>query len=673
MPSSYMQATRPLTIRGPFPEDAFVVMGMEAQEAISDIYRLEVDVATQKRDAIHFDELLGKDASLLLERERGEKRFFSGIVCAVEQGRNVTIHQDGSPHEYTRFRLSMVPRLWLLSRRRESRIFQRQTVPEILKTVLKECNADFHFTDQQSQFHARDYCVQYRETNLDFARRLMEEEGIFFFFRHTEAGHRMIVTNDFSSYSELAGAFLFELQDSMKQEQDRIYSWRKKQEIQAGRLTLRDFHFEMPGKNLEEMKEIQGSVQAGTVTHKLNAGGAQLEIYDYPGGYAGRYDGVAKDGGDQTSELQNIFTDARRAALIAMQAEAAAALRICGESSAHLFAPGSRFQLSRHSSDNGAFVLTSVEHSCRQPIGTDAEGPFEYRNTFRCIPAALPFRSRRITPAPIVHGTQSATVVGPSGEEIFTDKYGRVKVQFHWDREGKSDSSSSCWVRIATSWAGKNWGAVHIPRVGQEVIVAFEEGDPNQPIIVGAVYNADNMPPYALPDNKTQSGVKSRSTPNASGSNELRFEDKHGSEEVFLHAEKDLISTIEHDETRTVKNDRTTVVTGNETKTVQRGDEKITLDDGSQTLTISKGSQKVTLSMGNQTTSISLGKSETEAMQSIELKVGESSVKLDQSGVTIKGLTIRIEAQIEAELKGIMTHVKGDGMLIAKGGLVMIN
>jgi type VI secretion system secreted protein VgrG len=255
-------------------------------------------------------------------------------------------------------------------------------------------------------------------------------------------------------------------------------------------------------------------------------------------------------------------------------------------------------------------------------------------------------------------------VVGPAGDEIFTDKYGRVKVQFRWDPTGLNDADSSCWIRVASTWAGKNWGAIHIPRVGQEVVVAFEEGDPNQPIIIGSVYNAVNMPPYALPDNMTQSGLKSQSTPGGSGYNEFRFEDKKDNEQVVFHAQKDLLSTIENDETRTVKHDRSTNVTGNESKTIKQGNQTITLNQGSRTLT---------LDMGNQTTNISLGKSETEAMQSIELKVGQSSIKLDQSGVTIQGLTVKIQGTIEVQMKSMMTQINGDVMLTAKGGIVMVN
>jgi type VI secretion system secreted protein VgrG len=336
----------------------------------------------------------------------------------------------------------------------------------------------------------------------------------------------------------------------------------------------------------------------------------------------------------------------------------------------------------------GAYVLTAVTHTLKggSDFQSGAPGPFEYRVEFVCIPAALPFRPPRTTPRPRVAGTQTAVVVGPAGEEIFTDKYGRVKVQFQWDREGKKDADSSCWARVGSIWAGKQWGAIHIPRIGQEVIVDFLEGDPDQPIILGSVYNAEQMPPYKLPDNKTQSGLKSRSTLKGSPDNfnELRFEDKKGSEEVYFHAEKNFTRIVENNDTLKVgfekkdQGDQTMEVFNNQKLTVGAG--KAQAADGSQTVSIYKdrtatiemGNDSLTIKMGNQTTKLNLGKSETEALQSIELKVGQSSVKVDQTGVTIKGLMIQVEGQVMTQVKGLMTQVTADAILTAKGALTMI-
>ena len=327
---------------------------------------------------------------------------------------------------------------------------------------------------------------------------------------------------------------------------------------------------------------------------------------------------------------------------------------------------------------NQTYLLTSLKQSMdTSSYDAGAEGRSDYSNQFEAIPFSVTYRPLLKTPRPVIQGLQTAVVVGPSGEEIYVDKYGRVKVQFFWDRVGKKDENSSCWVRVSQYWAGKGWGSIHIPRIGQEVIVEFLEGDPDHPIITGRVYNADQTVPYALPDNMTQSGVKSRSSKNGSTDNynEIRFEDLKGSELILAHAEKDLTTEVENDEKRTVGHDRTTTIKNNETKTVTEGDETITIEmgkqtitiQGNQTLTIKQGNQSTTLNMGNQSTKVDLGKIETEAMQSIELKVGQSSIKIDQMGVTIKGMMIKIEGQIQVQVKGMMTQVNGDAMLDAQG------
>jgi type VI secretion system secreted protein VgrG len=536
--------------------------------------------------------------------------------------------------------------------------------------------------------------VQYRETDLAFASRLMEEEGIYYFFQHSSSGHKLVLANTPHSHPAVPylSTAIWEDGAHASFKEDRVYDWSKGQEIRSGKYIAWDHRFEMPTKHLEAEKETVDSVTVGTVTHKLKVANDKLEIYDYPGGYASRYDGVNKSGGEQADSLNHLFNDNLRTVGIRMQEEALASLLIRAKGGHAGFTAGHTFELTRHYSDNGKFVLTSVEHDAKQPLAVNMAEGFKYANWFTCIPWALPYRPSRVTPVPSVRGVQTGTVVGPAGEEIFTDKYGRVKVQFHWDREGSDDVNSSCWVRVATYWAGAQWGAVHIPRIGQEVIVDYVEGDCNYPIIVGSVYNADMMPPWTLPEKKTVSGYKSRSTPHgaASNFNLLSFEDKMGSELVHFQAEKDLLSLVKNDETGEVghdrvtkiKNDETQTVTNNETITVEKGNQTIELQQGNQSTTLKQGNQSTELSMGNQSTKIKmgnqetkldLGKAETEAMQSIELKVGQSSIKIDQMGVTIKGMMIKIEAQIQCQVTATMTQVNGDAMTTVKGGIVMIN
>jgi type VI secretion system secreted protein VgrG len=397
-----------------------------------------------------------------------------------------------------------------------------------------------------------------------------------------------------------------------------------------------------------------------TKTVKPVSGLDKWEIYDYPGRYfeKGRGDGFTRKR-MELSERDFELTE--------------------GESDCPGFYCGAKFTLSDHEveSEKGTeHALTQVTHLSHDytQVSGDADPPI-YRNSFVCMPADVVFRPDRPHHKPVVVGPQTAVVVGPSGEEIYTDEHGRVKVQFHWDREGKKDEKSSCWIRVSQPWAGRGWGGIFIPRIGMEVIVDFFEGDADRPIITGYVYNGENPVPYELPANKTQSGVKTRSSKGGGGSNfnELRFEDKKGEEQVYVHAEKNMDRVVENDDTLDVGNDQTIEIERHRTETVKTGNETVDVDQGNRTITLGQGNDKLHLKMGNHTTKIDLGKSEHEAMQSIELKVGQSSVKLDQSGVTIKGMQINIKGQMTTNVEGMMTTVKGSAMLTLQGGIVKIN
>jgi type VI secretion system secreted protein VgrG len=674
---TYLQADRPMTITTTLGKDDLLLVGFQGREAISELFHFDLDLIAENATPIAFEKLLGQKVTIHLALETGKRRHFSGICKRLSQGTR--------DNTFTAYRMEMVPQFWFLEKRAQSRIFQHVSVPEILKTVLAGLDVDYQL---QGNFPARDYCVQYRETDFHFASRLMEEEGIFYFFQHAANGHTMVVANSPQSHPELPeqARILFGGSDEGVHGENRILSWEKSQELRSGRCTLWDHSFELPHKHLEQEKAIVESVPAGQVQHKLRIGhNDKLEIYDYPGAYAQRFDGVNPGGGDRTDDLNHIFEDGPRTVAIRMQEEAMSSLAITGTGTCRHFVTGYSFALEKHFNADGKYLLTGIEHDGRFALnyfrsGSESED-FVYRNTFTCIPLDLPFRPRRITPRPFVHGTQTAVVVGPAGEEIFTDKYSRVKVQFHWDRQGKNDANSSCWIRVGTLWAGKQWGVIHIPRIGQEVIVDFLEGDPDQPIIVGSVYNAETMPPYELPRNKTQSGVRSRSSLHGTPENynEIRFEDKKGSEQVLIHAERNQDIEVENDESHWVGHDRTKSIDHDETTKVGHdrtesvgNNETITIDQGNRTVTLNMGNDSLTIKMGDQTTKINLGKSETEAMQSIELKVGQSSIKLDQTGVTIQGLTINIQGQMMTQIKGTMTQVNADAILTLKGGLTMI-
>ncbi len=713
----YTQDGRPIAVTTPLGKDVLLLEAFTGTEELSRPFRFKLHMLAEQGTKIDFDKLLGQQVTVTVVLPGGKKRYVNGIVVQLSQGD--LGRATASADAFIRYRAEVVPAFWLLTRKASTRVFQQLSVPDILKKVLTGVTGLKVSYELQGTFEPRDYCTQYRESDFDFASRLMEEEGIYYFFKHTETEHKMVVANSPQSHPDVPGETKLiydEVAGGIETEQ-RVRAWEKIQGLRSGKVTLWDYCFEMPDKNLAADQSILATAKAGTVSHKLKVGGNDaFEIYDYPGGYAGRFDGVAPGGGSQASNLQKIFTDNKRTVGIRMDQEAAPGLHAVGKSDCRHFTAGHKFTLSRHLNADGPYVLTRVEHDA-DLRGAYAAGkePYRYHNTFHCLPLDLPFRPLRQTPRPLVHGTQTAVVVGPSGQEIFTDKYGRVKVQFPWDREGKKDASSSCWVRVGTPWAGKNWGMIHIPRIGQEVIVAFLEGDPDQPIIVGSVYNFENMPPYVLPDYMTMSGLKTRSTMKGeiANFNELRFEDKKGSEEVYFHAEKNFTRVVENndsltvgsnkaddgsqtieiwkDRTETVKTGDETVtiekgsrthnvkkddtlkvegkqtitITGDRTETVKQGSEKVTLEQGSrthdikqddtlkvggkQTLTIT-GDRALTVQTGNLSTKVSAGTITIEAAQSIELKVGGNSIKIDMTGVTITAAKVAVSGQAQVQI-----------------------
>jgi type VI secretion system secreted protein VgrG len=531
------QDTRLLELQTPLGQDALLIRHIQGREAISQLYSFEIEAFGSNDEPADFSKIVGQPVCVSAVLKIEGKRFFHGIVKTFVRGARSDYN--------TAYRLEIVPTFWLLTQRTHSRIFQQIAVPDILKKVLQGLDVDYKIT---GTFEPRDYCVQYRETDFAFASRLMEEEGIYYYFLHSEDAHTLVLANSPQSHEDLPienNLFYDDVRGGIEDDEI-IYSWEKQQVLRSGKVTLWDHSFELPHKSLDAQEIVDEDLQVGEVTHKLRlAGNDKLELYDFPGGYAQRFDGISPSGGERTGDLQKIYQDNARTAKIRMQQETTGALQITAITNCLNIIPGCKFELGRHYADNDTYVITSASVSIPQAgdygnTGADAGPPPEI--VFTCIPFKLPFQPARITPKPNIYGTQTAVVTGPAGEEIFTDKYGRVKVQFFWDREGRFDGSSSCWVRVASPWAGKQWGMVHIPRIGQEVVVAFEEGDPDRPIIVGSVYNADQTPPHELPANKTQSGIKSRSTPGAGNQNlnEIRFEDKIGNEHIFIHGEKDI-------------------------------------------------------------------------------------------------------------------------------------
>jgi type VI secretion system secreted protein VgrG len=574
----------------------------------------------------------------------------------------------------------------------DCRIWQAQSVPQILEALFGELG----FTDFRSAltgtYTARDYCVQYRETAFAFVSRLMEEEGIFYFFEHAEGKHTLVLADDADAHAACPGlaAARYRQTATSAEYEDVVTRCTLERQVTTGKVALDDYSFETPATDL--VVTVEGS-------------GGALRVYDYPGGFA------------QTS-------DGERLAKLRIEACEVPSKTLRGDSFCRAFTAGCKFTLEGHERDdaNVAYVLRSVVHSGSQ------DG---YSNSFEAFPADTPFRPARVTPKPSIPGAQTAVVVGKSGEEIWTDSYGRIKVQFHWDQKGKSDENSSCWIRVAQGWAGKGWGAFFLPRVGQEVLVSFLEGDPDRPIVSGCVYNATMTVPYALPADQTKSTLKGKSSKAGEESNELRFEDKKDSEEVYLRAAKDLTVSVKNARTTTIEeaDDTLTVAKGKRTVTVGEGDETLTVSKGKRTVTVTEGDEAHTVTAGKR--DVKVGGDEThkndakfthetggnytlkvtgdlviEATGKITFKAGtemgieagtalkakagtelsseagtslkaKAGLDLTSEGLSVKtkaSTSVAIEAGTTFEVKGsAMGTVDGGGMLTVKGGLVKLN
>ncbi|MBJ6765054.1 type VI secretion system tip protein VgrG [Myxococcaceae bacterium JPH2] len=562
---------------GPLSADELAVLGFEAEETLSQPYSVEVALAVKPEVEVDEKALLGKDALLTVLLGDGA-RYFQGIIARV------TRWDEGSGPERRRYRATVVPKLWTLKHTRKSRIFQNLTVPQIVHKVLDEGKVE-HELSLTGTYVKREYCVQYRESDLDFVSRLLEEEGISYFFTHTEDAHKMILGDGVSANPDMQGEpkVLFRERSKMVAAHEYIHELVARTEVQPGAVMLRDFNFTKPTQSL-------------AVTQSAEGGEAALEIYDYPG----RYDATGAG-----KSLAKVRMEELRARVETMTG-VSYSRRICA---------GHLFEVSDHPDSrlNIQYLPVSVRHVGHQSEGllfeqSSTRQQESYRNEFVLQPASVPFRPPRVTPRPVIPGAQTAIVVGPAGEEIHTDEYGRIKVQFHWDREGTQDDKSSCWIRVSQSWAGPSWGALYLPRIGHEVVVEFLEGDPDRPIVTGSVYNGQNPTPVDLPGEKTQSTLRSSSSPGGDGSNELRFEDAAGSELVYLHAQKDFNIVVENDkdqlvggnESLLVKKDRSRVIEGNQALVVKKNDDSTI--SGNQSLEVT-GNRSTTV-VGNHTESV---------------------------------------------------------------------
>ncbi len=540
--AKYTQVNRWLRVYTPLGADKLLLTRFEGTERLSEAFCFRLEMVAELDTEVEFDKILGQQICVEIAPPKRPARYLSGIVVAFSQGRRDDAFQY--------FSAEVRPKFWRLSKRRQSRIFQQETAPKVLEAVLAGVEQRPQLT---AEYLPHNFCVQYRESDFEFANRLMEEEGIYYFHEHERDGHKLILADASTQTKKLTdGATLkFDPARGGRRDDVRIGAWTKTQQIAATHYELWDHQFQLPGQTLEASQALTTTVQAGRVTHTLAAKGTEtLGDFDFPGGYAHRFDGIDPAGAEQADDVQHVFTANVHAASVRMQREACRALTIAGESNAPHLAPGYQFTLSGHFDGDGDYFLTGVTHRATQSFsrpGQEDEPP-TYENSFECVPAGLAWRPAASTPAPRIQGTQNAVVVGPAGEQIFTDKYGRIKVQFLWDRQGLHDVHSSCWLRVQQFAAGNSWGQVHIPRVGQEVLVAFHEGDPDQPHVVGVNYNPQQMPPFDLPNERTITGFKSHSKNGAANNfSGLLYNDADGQEHVQLHSERTMTHSAERD------------------------------------------------------------------------------------------------------------------------------
>ncbi len=517
--------------------DQLLVRDATIREELGRLGSFELDLLSPS-ESLSLDDLLGRGIAVELTVAGDQPRFFHGLVAECAQ--------TGRLGRYASYTARVVPWLWLLTRTSDCRIFQQKSIPDIVKSVFRE-HGTADFEDALSGSYApREYCVQYMETDFDFVSRLMEDEGIYYYFRHDKDKDTLVLCDSASAHSTVSGyetINYYPPSDNVVRD-DHLNSWHLSHSMQSGKLTHTDFDFVKPRTSLLAQHAASGSYPK-----------ADAEVFDYPGGYYAL--------GDGSRYAQ------RRLESIQHQHE-----RVGGSGNARGLAVGTLFSLDGHPREdqNRSYLVVSAVYrfaTAEYESGIAHDGD-EIAVHFEAIPSQQPYRSPLTTRKSRVAGPQTAIVVGPAGEEIYTDKYGRVKVQFHWDRYGKRDENSSCWVRVSQAWAGKNWGSMHLPRIGDEVVVSFLEGDPDRPLVTGRVYNGAEMPVYDLPANQTQSGFKSRSSKGGSPANfnELRFEDKIGAEMLTLHAEKDQEISVEHDEAHSVGHDRSKTVGHDETTAV---------------------------------------------------------------------------------------------------------
>ncbi|MBS9759362.1 MULTISPECIES: type VI secretion system Vgr family protein [Pseudomonas] len=533
----FKQFTRLAQINSPLGPDKLILAEMGGSEELGRLFDFELQL-TSDDPAIDLNQLLGKPMSLSVQQSVGSSRHFHGIVARCSQ----SVDQG----QFASYRVTLRPWLWLLTRTSDCRIFQHLSAPQIIKQVFRDLGFS-DFEDLLSRnYREREYCVQYRETSFDFVSRLMEEEGIYYFFRHEQERHVLVLADAYGAHQKAPGyeTVPYYPPDGQHRERDHINDWHLAQEVQPGSLELNDYDFQRPSARIDVRSAMPRPHQAG-----------DYPLYDYPGAY------------EQTQDGEH-YARTRLESLQSLHERIELRGNARGLGSGHLF---SLSNFSRQDQNREYLIVAARYYVHQERLESGGgSGAAQFESNLSCIDAQQSYRPVGSTLRPIVKGPQTAVVVGPAGEEIWTDQYGRVKVHFHWDRHDQSNENSSCWIRVSQATAGKNWGSIQVPRIGQEVIVSFLEGDPDRPIITGRVYNAEQTVPYDLPGSATQSGMKSRSSKGGSPANfnEIRMEDKKGAEQLYVHAERNMDTVVEQNQTLSVGISRVKTVGMIETVTI---------------------------------------------------------------------------------------------------------
>lgn len=650
---NYTQDNRIIRVETPLGKDVLLLQGFEGNESISDLFEFDLTMHSANHD-ISLDALIGEKATVVIKQTNKADRFINGIISEFRHTGTFLL-QDGTQSAiFSHYQMKLVPWFWTLTLNRDCRIFQNKNVLEIVREIFGEHKIANFEMRVSGNYSAREYCVQYRESDFNFISRLLEEEGIFYFFEHSKQAHKLVLADVPMQFKPLPhrSKIDFAVVADANETETFISDWRVSRRMRSERFELRDFNFHNPTLDLT------------TNLESAKSRGRELEVYDYPGEY----------------ESRNLGEKLVRTRF---EEEKAQEMMISAQSNGRGFSAGYRFELKRHPRKdfNRAYTLLHVEHKASQAgnyrSGT-AQEAFNYDCKFVCFPHPTNFRPVRKTPIPKIQGTQTAIVVGKKGEEIEVDKHGRVKVHFHWDRVAKN-AKSSCWIRVSQPWAGTGFGGITIPRIGQEVIVDFLEGDPDRPIITGRVYNGALRPPYDLPANKAHSGLMSRSTPNGGSNNfnGFRFNDEGGGEKFEVQAEKDqqiLVKNdkaedIWNDETVNIGNNRTEQVFGNEVRTISKDLTRSVLQNQSQFVGINRDAKIVgndEIVIGADQKTIIQGKQEievndfqiSEVANKFTVKVGgnASIISADNQGValveTINSVTLSASNQIEVDSRG---------------------